>query len=856
MSILIDHTLLRTKITIPAVKDSLVQRNQLHARITDGLTGRLTAVCAPAGYGKTTLLSQWARLDHHSTAWVSLDERDNDLAKFWQYASHSLAAIWPGDSLGRVLPLAYALPNVSIHTFLDALINELFDLPARIALILDDYQVITDERVHQSLIYLIDHLPSTVHIVIASRTDLPFPTSKWKAREERTDIASADLRLLPDELEALCDKSLGLSLSHRQMDELLDRAEGWVTGIQLALLSLRSQTNYDRYIEQFRGNNRSVSDFLFEEVFSKLPDEMRQFLLSTSVLSRMDAAICDVILQRSDSQIMLDRLQEENLFLVPLDDQNGWFRYHQLFSQFLQNLLKRGNPSEWKEANRRASRCFTEKGMLGEAIDHAIEGQDYAYAEALLEKHIAIMFRQGEFPTLLRWFGSLPHNAGRSPETELLYAFILAITGQAESAEAKLGEVEQRFTAETSGETLKMIRNGILFVKSNLIFFSGQFEKWHVFAEGSAGDMLPENRVFYDFNYNLVEPLVRRTTLGLKGVLSLDTEMVGLRFIQVLESQGWYDSFINLYVKQSLCEGYYEWNRLADSREFLRQIENTINLTPVPGLFVPLRIMQAKLHLSDAKFHLAHETIDQAAEVAAAFPMDQWISYLRAFKIRIWLEEGEVAEAKREIGRLKVSEKDKPTLIREFEYLALVRLLGRQRKFAQALRLLELLKPQSQRESLLPSIMEISVLQALLEYQRGNRAAAWRYLQEAITIGQANGYIRSFVDEGPIMAEILGQYLPEYEQATEAYVRQVISSFPQSERLEAHSQTSTLIEPLTDSELILLNMIREGASNQQIASELAFSIGTVKVYLSRIYAKLGVSSRTQALNKAVELKLL
>ncbi|WP_276356206.1 LuxR C-terminal-related transcriptional regulator [Cohnella caldifontis] len=864
MSTLLDHTLLLTKITVPLAKGRAVRRPRLIRSIETSLRGKLTAVCAPAGSGKTTVLSQWARESGRPAAWVSLDETDNDPGKFWRYAVHALAGAMPSGSLTRVLPLAHALAGISVHTFLDALLNELLAFGQPIDLIFDDYQVIREARIHQGMEYFIEYLPPNVHVLIASRSELPLPAGRWTARGELSEIGAPQLNFTLEETEQFCAKTDGIPLQPRLLNRLHAYTEGWVTGLQLALVSLPAYPNPERFIEDFKGH-RSLSGFLFEEVFGKLPRDIQSFLLDTAVLDRMDASLGDEVSGRTDSRDMLGKLAAYNLFLIPLDDADEWFRYHHLFGQFLRAMLARENPERRFELHRRASRSLADRGLMGEAIDHAIEARDFAYAETLLERHIPTAFMQGEYPTLLRWFEALPEDDGRSPDLTLLYAYLLSAGGIPERAMRELDRVRRRYESERDEETRARLQSGMLFVQSNLLFFSGDFERWHVFAASHADRKLPSNRTFYSFNYNLTEPFVRRTALGLKGVLNPHTEAIGLSFVRVVESQGWQESYINLYVRQSLCEGYYEWNRLEDCKANLAAIEQTVNLGKVPGLLFPMRLMQARLYLLEGKAHLAHVTVDEAAEYAGTLAEPHWSQFLRAFKALIYLSEDETAPARKLISSLRISEKDKPTLSREIEYLALVRLLIKQKKHTPALRLLELLKLQSRRENLLSSLAEISILQATAEYRRGHRSAALRFLHEALTIGEANGYVRSFLDEGKGMEDLLRSYLaqrkreagaPLWEGVSEAYVQRLIGVFPQSGADAAAPPDASLVEPLSESETAMLEMVRAGSSNGEIARELALSEGTVKVYLSRLYAKLGVSSRTQAVSKAKELRIL
>ncbi|MFD0696129.1 LuxR C-terminal-related transcriptional regulator [Paenibacillus sp. GCM10027628] len=866
-----DLHLLQTKMHAPGTKENLVNRERLIRMMMEGMKGRLTTVCAPAGFGKSTLLSQWEQAVDAPCAWVSLDVMDDDPMRFWRYVVHALAAkfVPPADTPLRTL--AQALPNLSTPTFLDALINELFAYGKPIAIILDDYHTITDPRIHDSVSYLIEYLPDSAHILIASRMELPFSTAKWVARSEHTQLDAVKLQFTLTETEAFYREVAKLPLSPSHIEKLVQRTEGWVTALQLASISLRTEANYDQFIEGFQGDSRKIADYLLQEVVSKLPHEIYDFVLTTSVLDRMDVSVCDAVTGRTDSLKMLEALRMLNLFHIPLDEQNVWFRYHHVFSQFLRSLLKRQNYPFWLEAHRRASLSFAARGFKDEAIDHAIAAQDFSLMQSLLEEHLMAVLQRGEFSTLLRWFESMPTTQTThklSPEMSLIYAFILIVTGQLPRAEIELESVERECESVEQPQRRNELQSGILFVRSNLVFASGNFEQWFRFAAGiEMADMMPENTLFYNFNYNSSEPLVRRTAFGLKGVLSSDTETIGKQFAAVLEAHGWHNSLINLYLKQSLCEGYYEWNRLDESYDLLRVIERAPQFRQTPGLFVPHHITEARIHLAKGDTDWAQHLIQEAIDTVVKLSEFHWLEALRAFQIQIWLSAGQLAQAKKAAAYLKLSSKDRPTFNKEYAYLTFVRLLGASRKESEALRLLQAMKPQAARESLLSSMAEIAILQARMEMQRGQRKAALHHLHEALQIGERNGYIRSFVDEGEAMAELLEMYGKlrhseelKGETVSETYVQTLLgllagagvvsdASKPQP------SASSVLIEPLSRSEISVLNLIRQGATNREIADKLSLSEGTVKVYLSRVYAKLGVSSRTQALIAAQDLAI-
>ncbi|OXL86393.1 LuxR family transcriptional regulator [Paenibacillus sp. SSG-1] len=873
-----DAIILKTKITLPFPKDGLVERERLLQSLSGGVHGRLTLIYAPAGSGKTTLLTQWAQSEGVNCAWLALDGRDNDPVRFWRYAAFALAEILPAPAALRMLELADALPSLSADAFLDALMNELYGLSEPVKLILDDYHWIEDDRIHNGLSYLIDYMPPTLHVTVASRKEVPFPASKWLSKRECIVVDADRLQFTRDESEQFYHKSGIMRLTPRQIDRIAERTEGWAAGLQLASLSLRAAEDVDRWIEGFYGDHRDVADYLFQEVLAQLPADLRSFVLTTAVLDRMDAGICSLLTGDPASGDKLDAARRFNLFLIPLDLKHKWFRYHHLFAGFVREHLKRHQPDEWLRLNRLASRGFASRGLLDEAVDHAMAAGDYAEAGRLLEQHIPAVLERGEVSVLLRWFEGFPPSYELSMELSLLYAFVLVLTGHFGQAETRLGSLEASTRMLKESERLKQLQSGILFVRSNLMFASGDFTNWFAFIGTMLDDILPADPTYYMFNYNKTEPLVRRTALGLKGVLSADTEKIGTLFMGVLAAHGWQGSLIHLYVKQSLVEGYYEWNRLGECRQMLQEMTALTEKLNVPGLLVPMLLMKARLLIADDRTALAHDVIDEVLDAplsSSAGWGTPWVHLLTAFKVRMHLADGQMPAARKLMARLGLTAKDKPTFQREYEMMTLVRLLGKQRKENEALRILEHLLPQSEREQLVSGIVENHTLQALLKEQLGQKTAALRHLHTALFLGERSGYIRSFVDEGKPMMSLLGRYeaavirgesggshedvgagLPG--EVSGDYVRTLLRLFPvaMQETAAAAAAPAASAEPLSRSESELLRLIGQGASNKEMAAELALSEGTIKVYLSRLYEKLGVSSRTQALVTARQLGLL
>ncbi|GGA45542.1 LuxR C-terminal-related transcriptional regulator [Paenibacillus physcomitrellae] len=872
MSLSADSLFLKTKIALPVLKNNLVKRKRLLQVLQENTNGRLTLIHAPAGYGKTTLMAEWVRSSGQASAWISLDERDNDPARFWRYVVYALAMAYSDPPDRKLMQLAGSVPDLSPEVFLDSLINALTEQNKPVVLVMDDFHLITDKTVHEGLAYFLQYLPEQIHLLISTRTKLPFPTIKWTAKAQLTEISMTELQF--NEVEAALYYQEVMKLpseltfqAKQQLERLGRQTEGWITGMQLASLALRYETRLQQPDYDFPENLRQVSDYLFHEVFSKLPDSICSFLLSTSILPRMDAAICMRITGQPGSRQLLQTVQQMNLFLVPLDEQGRWFRYHHLFARFLQDRLVHENPEGAVQLRLKAAQAFADLGLMDEAIDQALAGGAYVLAETYLEQHFPAALELGELVTLLGWMERIPEERKTSLELALYHAFVLVLTGELRQAGDLLEQLERTCRKLEDPSRREELLSGVLFVRSNLMFMDGDLQKWLSFSESIMELLVPQNPLYFGFDYNRREPLVRKTSMGMKGMLSKTTETVGIRFTGVLEARGWHDSLINLYVKQALCEGYYEWNRLAECRSLLRAIGSTRPGSRTLGLLVPLRMIEARLYAAEGMPEPAQHMLEEAVAEAVSLSGTAWLPFLQAQRARLYLQQNKLAEAKQAVSLLGISAKDKPVYSLEFQYLTLVRLLGKQRKEREALRLLELLKPQAEREQQLASLVEISALQALLEFKSGYANKAVDHLQQSLLLGGPYGYMRTFLDEGEDMLRLLQFYLqrsageepkPQAGSGQSAAIQHaelLIGLFLVSEA-ENEAKKPALLEPLNRSEMDLLIMLCQGASNKQIAKALALSEGTVRVYLSRVYGKLNVSSRTQALIAAQELRLL
>ncbi|CAI6065922.1 LuxR C-terminal-related transcriptional regulator [Cohnella sp. JJ-181] len=870
--------ILRTKIRIPPVRGDGVIRTRLLDRLEKAVRGRLTQLVAPAGFGKTTLLAQFLADRSERSAWLSLDDTDNDPAKFWRYFIHALGAAIP-ELPGRALPLLDAYPNVSRETMLDMLLREIDDhaerTGQRLSIALDDYHAVHDEGIHDSLSYFIDHLPDSAHLIIASRRQAPVKASKWHARGQSSEITGGELTFTAEETRRFCEHTAQLSLTSEQVDRIMAWTEGWAAIVQIVSVSLegRDPRSLDRMTGETAGDRDNIMEYLAEEVLSQLPDDLRRFVLDTAVPERFDAGLCDALTGRDDAVRMLGDLRRRNLFLVPLDDGGAWYRYHHIFRDFLREHLLREDPERASRLSRIAALRFSELGLHEEAMEQILGSGNDELAAQLLQRSLFVVLGRGEFTTLLRWMGAVSP-AALPAELHLLRTFALVVTGQYAAAEEALLALERDIQALPDDARRGELQSGLFFVKVNYAFSTGDYDQWLRYAD-RIPDMLPESPLFYNLNYNRSEPLVRRTLFGLNGAIPPNTNVIALRMIDIMNAHGWKQSLFSQYVLQSVAEGYYEWDRLTEAEQLLREVETVAYLKRCAGLYVPCRVTMARVLHARGRGDEARGVLQATAETTGGWGEPRWEMPLAAYEARIALADGDLGGAERLLKRTGVAASDTPTLYRETEYMTLARLLGARRKEKEALRLLEGLAALGARERSLITTVDAAVLRALLERQRGRRDAALDRLHEALAAGAVSGYVRSFIDEGKPILALLQAYRAQRlgsqgavepqagsgVQVPGVYVDGLIARL--ETELEAAAAASEgdmggerLIEPLTDKELALLQELDRGAPNRELAAKLQLTEGTVKVYLSRVYAKLGVSSRTQALSRARELGML
>jgi LuxR family transcriptional regulator, maltose regulon positive regulatory protein len=907
--------LLATKLHVPRPRPGFLTRPRLLERINQGTAGALTLVCAPAGFGKTSLLGDWARHSQRPVAWLSLDGGDSDPARFWRYVAAALDELRPG--VGQRVDALFQGGQPPLEAVLTVLINELVTEPEQVVLVLDDYQLVEAPPVHQSLELLLERLPARLRLVLASRADPPLPLARLRASGQLVELREVDLRFTPEEAAALLRTAVGVELPEAAVAALGDRTEGWVAGLQLAALSLRGQDDIGAFVAGFSGSHRFVLDYLAEEVLDRQPEPLRAFLLETSILERLSGPLCDAVTGRADSQQLLEQAERAHLFLVPLDEVRGWWRYHQLFADLLHARLQRERPDRVAELHRAAAAWHEAHELADEAIGHALAAGDATWAARLIERQLDARILRWEGATLQRWLAALPPElVGSRPRLSLAQAIIALIRGDLEAIEDPLNAAE-RGAADAAdepyepsvGRAASMLANlpaSIALQRAGLAVLRGDagqltasarqaraeleqgewmlefFTDWYLAeAEWLAG-RLAEAEAALSFSIALWRAashrapaaaalgyhglgLVQRDRGRLEAALATYREALAV----AAERDGDAPQMAGvaqvgmaavLYARGKLNAAL---ERVTEGIPLCRQLVYTPPL--VTGLVTLAWIRQARGDPAGAL-----DAIGQAERVQISPVVVGLINPVPAERARLALAQGDVDAAVGWVRARGLTAEDDPGYPREREYLVLARVLLAQQAPEQALGLLERLHAQAETQGRRTgSVIEMRALQALTLDASGDQADALAALDEALTLGAPEGYLRMFVDEGPPMAALFRQLLADRRQerptATAAphdHLARLVDAFEQAGlpvRLPVRPGgvvVAGLVEPLSARELEVLRLLAEGATNRAIAKQLVVSLDTVKRHVSNLFGKLEVANRTQAVARARELGLL
>ena len=906
--------LLETKLYVPRPRRGLVLRPRLSERLDRGAGSKLVLVSAPAGFGKTTLLTEWlaagpaAPTDERLAAWLSLDRGDNDPAAFWTYVIAALRTVASG--VGEsALALLDAPQPPRIETVLTALLNDLGAVAGEIVLVLDDYHVIDARDVQDGMAFLLDHLPPWLHVVIASRADPALPLARMRARSELAEIRAAELRFTADEAAAYLNEMMGLRLTARDVAALEGRTEGWIAALQLAALSMQGRDDVAGFIAGFAGDDRYVVDYLAEEVLARQPERVHTFLLRTSILGRLSGPLCDAITGQAGGKAMLEALDRGNLFLVPLDDRRRWYRYHHLFADALQARLLDEQPGQVPDLHRRASEWHEQNGEQPEAVRHALAAGDFERAAGLVELAIPAILRTRQEARLRGWLEVLPDEVVQArPVLSVYFAGALLMGGELEGVEGRLRDAERRLEPATGDHAEPLVPSAEIVVADEeeyrrLPAVIETYRAGQALARGDAPGTVRHAQQAIELARE-DDHLCRASAAALLGLVywgSGDLEagyraysacVEGLRragyiadtfgcsiaLADIRSTQGRLGEALRTLeqalqlageqggsVLRGTADMYVGMSEIACERDDLHAATQLLlrgqelgEHTGLPQNRYRWRVAMARVAQAEGNLAGALGLLDEAERhyVSDFFPNVRPVPALRA---RIWIAQGRLGEALGWAREQGLSVDDDLSYLREFEHITLARLLlardqgqGTERFAHEAARLLERLLLAAEAGGRTGRVIEILVLRALAHQALGDLPAALGFLDRAVTLAEPEGYVRVFADEGPLMVALLRAAAKQGPRPD--YVRRLLAAASGTEHNGPTEQA--LIEPLSERELDVLRLLGSELDGPAIARELMVSLNTMRTHTKNIYAKLAVTNRRAAVRRAAELNLL
>jgi LuxR family transcriptional regulator, maltose regulon positive regulatory protein len=890
--------LLATKFHAPPEPLHHVPRQRLLAQVDEGLSGSLTLISAPAGYGKTTLLSEWrasAAGQRWPLSWLSLDESDSDPARFLTYLIAALQRIDP--AIGHATQGMLQSPQLPPpEALLTALINDVANIAAPFVLVFDDYHVIDSPPVQQHLAFLLDHQPPQLRVIILTREDPPLPLSRLRAGGQVAEIRQADLQFTPEETAAFLRQAARLDLDQGEVAVVQQRTEGWIAGLQLLALSLRGRADARQLIQSFAGSDRYILDYLTDEVFRRQSPDVQDFLLKTSILDRLSAPLCDAVAEREDSRTRLPALEHANLFVVPLDPAREWYRYHHLFADLLQHRLKVESPRAVPQLHQRASQWYAAHGFRDDAIHHALAAADWERAAELISLACDDLLKRGETVTLLKWYGALPQDLVRARSNLCLeYSWPLIFAAQLDEAESYLRQAEQNaqndpallgkiltaqaFVARTRGDgrqafDLSQRALSLLLpdddTSRSVVAINLGMAYWYAGRLAAAQQMLGDARDAAQRSGNNYAAAMAQIFLCRILAARGQLHQAAAAYEQFIAASGSAPTAALALI--DLARLLYEWNDLeAAAQQAQRGVESSQrggNAEVVLGSYRTLALIKQAQGDTAAAQAALQDSIHLAVQPGLS-PSAHW--HELAYRVLIALLGRDLAACAPLIDQYPALEQ----LETLPDYLLLSSTYARwllwQGQRAACAEVLTTRYEKANRAGALQAHVETRALQALAA---ASQAEALSFLGEALTLAEPEGYVRTFVDLGEPLRMLIAEWRWRNEKQMHAapdytapsllnYATRLLTAFdqPSSNATPAKFHTPPsdfriLVEPLTERELEILRLLPTELSTHELAEHFVVSINTIKTQLKSIYAKLDAHSREEAVEKAKTLALI
>jgi ATP/maltotriose-dependent transcriptional regulator MalT len=913
-------TLIRTKLHLPFTRLELVSRPRLQVRIAEGLRGPLTLITAPAGFGKTTLVASYIANCGLPIAWLSLDKDDNQVERFLSYLVAALQETdhTIGSGAAQLLAAARQAPPEAVLT---SLINDLDTGGLEVVLVLDDYQYISSQAVHEEVAFLLEHCPNTFHLVIASRSDPPLPLVRLRARGKMVELRAADLRFTEPEAAQFLNDVMGLRLNAGSIAVLEERTEGWITGLQMAALSMRDREDVLGFIKGFSGTNRYILDYLLEEVMASQSVEIQQFLLCTSILERLTAPLCEAVLEAGNldgwiidklsanfqfpnllnCQPILEYLERANLFLVPMDDEGIWYRYHHLFADLLRTQLQKFLGAQGvARLHLRAAEWYEQNSLTLEAIHHASMASDDEMVERLIEQNYLEMMNHGEMSWVRFWMGKLNKEVvTRRPWLCLYEAMNRSWFGQLEEANLWLDEAEKRIRSDVSAPSAQAMLGYHAYVKSRITAMQGDTRRAIELCRTACenipgnnlglqidvsitlgyeyflyGDFINANKILHEMirsGYNaraINNPIAGYAILArlqvYQGRLHEAHALLQKATQLIHEAGGQYlgvSGLVEVGIAALLCE----WNDLETA---LVRLKGCLDYLPLWGKADDLCLAYttlARIQLARGNRADAAGAIEKAAQlIQTCGVFSEARSAVETSQVKMWLVNGDWLAVDRWAATLekRIGSHDPFRFEDELTRTTQARVFIAQNKLDEAIRLLSCLEETARSGGRQGRLIEMMILKALAMQRMGDVAQAEKDLAESLALAEPEGYLRIFLDEGQPMRMLLAQWLALAGAGPlRDYAIHLLSQF----EAEPHAVTAAqgkispdgdLVEPLSQRELEVLHLIALGRTNPEIAQQLIVAPGTIKAHAASIYRKLDVTNRTEAVARARQLGIL
>ncbi len=900
------NTILATKLYIPEVRPQAVVRHRLMERLEVSLHGKLTLISAPAGFGKTTLISEWISQSGHRTAWLSLDEGDSDPLRFLTYTIAALQTLAPQIGVG-ILEMLQASQSPPIYALLTTLLNEITTISERFVLILDDYHLVDSKTIDDALAFVLERQPPNMHLVIGTREDPRLPLARLRARGQLTELRSRDLRFTPDETAEFLNRYMGLRLSAEAVATLDSRTEGWITGLQLAAISMKGHQDTASFIQSFTGSHHYVLDYLVEEVLQQQPVHIQRFLIGTSYLDHLCGSLCDAVLLDAtiSGQDTLETLRRNNLFIVPLDDERRWYRYHHLFADLLRQRLHQAYPEQILLLHYRASEWFEQNRFMDAAIAHALRGTDYPRAARLIETRYRDNYELGSQMVLRRWLAELPEALIFSrPQLCVLHAWNLFTDGDLNRVNKSLVAAEEllagstqqdgpasiNFVQPTTGDQAAL-RGQIAAIRSFLASYNGDMLdtirlahqalealsehqlSWRIAVLSALGDAYVNSgqitaahraqsdalnlaKTSGDAYMLIIAHVTLAETLRQQGQLQQVIKICQHQYMKA-NADGFSEAGVVGWLLGIWSEALAELNDLntaieyaqkgaklaADGGDTLYQVKSTLYLT---------RVLFSSGHRNEAQ-----QTIRLMLDSAQNGHLPRWaVHQASAWQARFWLAAGNIERASQWAQESNFNLDGELNYLGEMEHTVFARIFIAQGLIDEAWQLLTRLLEVAQTNGRRSKLIELLNLQALAAHFVKNTTRSLTKLEEALLIAQPEGFVRVFVDEASPMARLLQEAI--VHDIVPDYARQLLSAFPLSDpqQLPAPPSSNSQFAPLTQREIEILRLIGDGLTNPEIAFRLTLSLNTVKSHTRSINAKLDVTNRIQAVNRARALGII